>query len=503
MSGHKSQNRYSVVKRNGHGIRLLVVSLLVAFLLAACGDETALTLPTVQSPAQIVPVVPSPTLPPTTTPEPPTPDVTATPAPTITPRPTVSTTPAPLDAAAELKLIKAAYDAINKSYYTQPDTAELAQKALEQTAQVLGLSPPDQQTWQDDNANWQLFEQRFNVLLSKSKLQLPPGQLAHTVVNAMASAVGDLHTYFLDVHRADTALRMSRGDNSTVGFGLYFIQYQGGYYIQRLVTAGPGQVAGVKVGDKLVSVDGTAVTADTFSNLSRTQEGKSYRFVFERPGNSRPVTLKIESKRYKVPTAEWQLISQHIGFIVLNAFQLDVQAKLDEALADLKKQGVDSLIIDLRFNGGGYNFERVAGRFIKDGTQLGQFVSRSGTSALKTRSDGKLQDHLLPTVVLIDRNSASASEIFSLAVRDFKVGTLIGNKTAGAIGTVRFWPLGDGTMLGVTNAVYQTEQGEKLNGIGVTPDITVVRSTADILAGRDPQLEAAIKHLDSVLKAKP
>jgi carboxyl-terminal processing protease len=214
------------------------------------------------------------------------------------------------------------------------------------------------------------------------------------------------------------------------------------------------------------------------------------------------LNIDIQSRRYTVATAEWKLIDNHIGFITLNAFHLDVQDKLDQAIADLKQQGADSLIIDLRFNGGGYNFERVAGRFVNDGAVLGQFNNRGGTTTLKARSDGKQVTPPLPLVVLIDHNSASASEVFSLAIRDYDAGTIIGNKSAGAVGTVRFWPLGDGTYLGVTASIYQTVKGEKLNGIGVTPDITVVRSTADILAGRDPQLDAAVKHLDETLKAK-
>ncbi len=520
-----------VIKKTGRGISLLVLALLTALLLAACGESRTLTLPTAQPEGAVVPFktplgatatpepIATPTEAPTVTPAPPTttPEPTATPEPantpsattrpptTVTPRPTVSTTPAAVDPAAELKTIKAGYDAINKNFYTQPDTALVAQKGLQEAAVGLGVSPPAALQWEatDPAANWKLFEENFNILASKSNVQLPPGDLAHRVVSVMATATGDLHTYFLDRQRSDSFMRTSRGDNSTVGFGIAFIQYQGGYHVQRLVTGGPAQLAGVKVGDRLVQFDGAAVNATVFAKVNRSQEGKVYPFVLERPGTSQPVKLDIEYKRYKVPTAEWSVIENHIGFITLNAFQLDVQNRLDDAIEAVKKQGVDSLIIDLRFNGGGYNFERVAGRFIKDGEVLGKFTNRSGVTTLKARSDGKQVDPPLPLVVLIDRNSASASEVFSLAIRDYQAGTLIGSKSAGAIGTVRTWPLGDGTLLGVTASVYETTKGEKLNGVGVTPDIVVARTTADILAGRDPQLDAAIKHLGEKLKAQP
>ncbi len=515
-------------KKPGRGVAFLLFSLLLALLLAACGEDRTLTLPTAQPESAIVPfrtalpsVTPSPA--PTATPEPTataTPEPTTTPAPTATdtpaptntappratatPRPTVNLTPAPIKGADELKVIKAGYDAINDNYFTQPDTAAMAQKALEEAAAALGLPAPGPQTWEDAKGNWRLLEERLNAMLPKSKALLPSGDFAHRVVVAMANAVGDLHTYFLDVERSDSVNRMGRGDNSTVGFGVSYVQYQGSLYVQRLITDGPAEAAGVKVGDRLVQLDGTDVTTTNLSRVLRVaKEGNSYRFVLERPGQSQPVTLDIEYKRYKILTAEWKIIDNHIGFITLNAFHLDVQTKLDEAIDAVKKQGADSLIIDLRFNGGGYNFERVAGRFVKDGEVLGKFINRKSAGPLKARSDGKFVEPALPLVVLIDRGSASASEVFSLAVRDYNVGTLIGNNSAGAIGTVRYWPLGDGTLLGVTASVYETVKGEKLNGVGVTPDIVVQRSTPDILAGRDPQLDAAIKNLSEKLKAKP
>jgi carboxyl-terminal processing protease len=234
--------------------------------------------------------------------------------------------------------------------------------------------------------------------------------------------------------------------------------------------------------------------------LSDATEGQSYTFVFQPLGGGPPVTRTIEYKRYNVPTVEWQLLQSHIGFITINVFHLDVAPRLDAALAALKAQGADSLVLDLRYNGGGYNFDKVAGRFVADGTLLGKFVNRSGTFPVKARSEGKQVTPPLPLVVLIDRNTASASEIFSLAIRDFQAGTLVGGQSIGAIGTVAYWPLGDGTSLGVTAAVYQTAKGEKLNGVGIQPDIAVTRTTEDILNGRDPQLEAAVKQLEEKAK---
>lgn len=528
---------------------MLLVALLLAALLAACGTEvpnlqlsptttpdataspTAIVTSRPASPAvspataptptgALVPVVP-PTAAPTLTPSPATatpvaPTATALPgstaAPTATtgppatatvaPGPVTNGTPARIDPTAELKVIKAAYDAINQHLYTQPDTANLAQKGLIEAAVALQVNmPATAPAWNGDAAhNWQLFEQTFNNMVAVSTVELAPGDVAHRVANAFAQAVGDLHTYFLDQARTDTITRMSRGDNSTVGFGLYFVSYQNNYYVTRMVTGSPAQVAGVQVGDQLVQFDGAPVTATNFSKLSSATEGHTYDFVFKPFNGGSNVTRQIVFKRYTVPTVEWKMLDNHIAFIMINAFHLDVQTRLDAAIADAKSRGADSLIIDLRYNGGGYNFDHVAGRFVANGIVMGTFTNRGGTSTVRARSDGKQVSPSLPLVVLIDRGSASASEVFSLTIRDFGAGTLVGGKSIGAIGTVAYWPLGDGTSLGVTNSVYETVKGEQLNGVGITPDVVVARSTEDILNGRDPQLDAALKQLESKAK---
>lgn len=461
----------------------LVVIWFLSLWLSACVAQSPLEAFLPSTPTPI------PTITPTATPA-----ITSTPMVFPTRTPIARTPPAVrVNANAELKVIQAAYDAVIKYFYKEVDSAKLAQKALESAATFVKVTPPTDVKWVSDaSANWKLFQTAFQELVAD--YPLPNEDLAHEVVKAIASASGDLHTYYADRRRSDAIERMGRGDNSTVGFGAYFILYQDAYWLQRLTTGGPAQLAGMKIGDQLVEYDGKKVDASNFAQIAQAAENKAYNFNLKRAGL--PIGLTIVAKRYTILTAEWRLVNNHIGFITLNAFQQDVAARLDEAIADLRKKGADSLIIDLRFNGGGYDFEKVAGRFIKDGTLLGKFINRRGISDVKVEAKDKTPPLTLPLVVLIDRNSASASEIFSLAVQDAKVGTLIGGKSVGAIGTVRFWPLGDGTMLGVTNSIYETANGRKLNGVGVTPDMLIERSTPDILAGRDPQLAAAINFLE-------
>ena len=141
---------------------------------------------------------------------------------------------------------------------------------------------------------------------------------------------------------------------------------------------------------------------------------------------------------------------------------------------------------------------------------MGYNSSRSGREDMKVSNDlasggpdkGKIFSPLLPMAVLIDEGSASSSEMFALAARDFNLGPLIGAKTAGALGHTSAYPLGDGSAISVTVDEYETKNGEKANGVGVTPDQTVERTVDDLVAGRDPQLTAGVQYLENLLAKK-
>ena len=169
--------------------------------------------------------------------------------------------------------------------------------------------------------------------------------------------------------------------------------------------------------------------------------------------------------------------------------------KLDAALADLHKQNVDVLIVDMRDDPGGRAdaAESVIGRFVPDGTVLGTSKGRgSRTQNIVAHSDRQKAD-TLPLVVLADDFSGSAAEYFTLAAREFRNAPVVGVKTAGGLGTAITDRLSDGSGLTITISEYTTAKGAKLNGIGISPDVEVADiSNDDIANGRDPQLDAAI-----------
>lgn len=448
---------------------------------------------------------------PTLTPVPPTatsaPTITATPA--VTATPVVSGTFEALDQDAELKTIKSAYDAINKHLFKQPDTAAILTAALKELASLTGQTVPEATFGSDADGNWNVFSVQFGKVLSAdSGFKYPKNQLARRVVNVMADAVGDEHTYFMDPASYQSRQNLLSGNNSSVGFGIVVTTENGNAYIVRVVSGSPADKAGIKDGDQIVAYDGTPITDKTWSIIKNAAENEAHTFVLARSGSSN-ITVKVTKGAYTLPTVEYRLINGHIGYIGIRDFFLNVADETDKAMQALRQQGADSWILDVRENPGGINVEQETGRFVAGGEIMGYNTNRTSRDPMKVNNDlqnspnkGKPFSPLLPLVLLQDDVSASSSEMLALAVRDFKLGPLIGVKTAGALGHTAAYPLGDGSAISVTVDEYESKSGEKVNGVGVTPDMTVDRTIEDIVAGRDPQLAAGVDYLEKLVAKK-
>lgn len=277
----------------------------------------------------------------------------------------------------------------------------------------------------------------------------------------------------------------------------------------RVIPNSPADKAGLKAGDQIAQFDGVIVTPKVTSELRATIEGSTHNFTIKRLGQDQPLTLKITKGKYTLPTVEYRLINNHIGYIAIREFFTNVAVETDNAMNALRKQGANVWIIDVRDDPGGVDAEQVVGRFVKGDEVMGYDINRKDNQPDKVSNTvngtigGKPFDPLLPIVLLMNENSASSSEIFALAVRDFKLGTLMGTKTAGALGHTAAYGLGDDTAISVTVDEYVAVKQEKANGIGVSPDITVPMSIDDLANNRDPQLVAAVNEAEkNVAKAK-
>ena len=257
----------------------------------------------------------------------------------------------------------------------------------------------------------------------------------------------------------------------------------------------------MRYGDHVLSIDGQTLNGDTRTTLlGNPQDGQTYTISVQHAGDAGPTDLIVHMHRYVQASLVSRVLDGHIGYIQTFEFFDTIPQELDKALADLHAQHVDSLIIDFRGNRGGVNSDRVMGRFLKDGTELGVSKGRRVQARKYARSDGKPIE-TLPITVLVDDSSGSASEIAALAFEEDTSDDDHRHEDGGsgrqhaAVRTRRRQPLS------ITVAVYVSAKGASLNGIGVTPNVTVDRTNDDIVAARDPQLDAAIS--DANAKANP
>ncbi|HEX2915447.1 MAG TPA: S41 family peptidase [Chloroflexia bacterium] len=430
--------------------------------------------------------------------------------PQVTPTPTPAGAAEKIDRQNELKVVKAAYDAINQHLFRVPDTSALLTAALTEVGRTTGATAPMVQFDQNQESNWTAFSTAFNKMLdSVPDFKYPKNQLAHRVVNAMAEQVNDEHTYFLDPASFQSRENLLSGNNTTIGFGVVITTENGKAYIVRVVPNSPADKSGMKAGDQIIEYDGQPISDKNWSLIKNASENETHKFVLSRIGTANQLTVSVTKQEYTLPTVEYRLINNHIGYIAIRDFFLNVADETDKAMQALYKQGADSWIIDVRENPGGVNVEQVTGRFVQGGEIMGYNTSRTNREPQKVSNDlaggpdkGKPFSPLLPLVLLQDDVSASSSEMLALAVHDFNLGPLIGVKTAGALGHTAAYPLGDGSAISVTVDVYESRSGLKVNGIGVSPDIQVERSIEDLVSGNDPQLKAGVQYLEKLIAKK-
>lgn len=271
----------------------------------------------------------------------------------------------------------------------------------------------------------------------------------------------------------------------------------------RVFENSPSFEAGLLPGDILYSVDGTEVTGMDLDILVGTyikgEEGTDVHITVLRGEAGEKVELTMTRRQVEVPTVEHQMLEDNVGYIYVLQFDTITAQQFKDAIDDLEKQGMEKLVVDLRDNPGGV-LDAVVDMLdyvLPDGL-LVYTADRDGKGDKYYSDDGHQVDH--PMAVLVNGNSASASEVFTGAVKDFGWGKIVGTTTFGKGIVQNLIPLGDGTAIKLTTSHYFTPNGFDLHGKGLEPDVVVeldeaLKSKAVIPLEEDNQLQAAIEAL--------
>ncbi len=265
----------------------------------------------------------------------------------------------------------------------------------------------------------------------------------------------------------------------------------------------PAYRAGIKAGDKIVKIAGASTKnmgiTDAVAKM-RGPKGSPIVLGILREGWTEPKDFNIIRDIIKIKSVKAKMMDTSIGYIKLTQFQEATGDDLSAALANLKKSGMSSIILDLRNDPGGLldSAVEVAEQFLPPKQLVVYIKSRSGEKKEYVTDGDKPYYTDLPMVVLVNQGSASASEIVAGALKDWKRAVIIGVQTFGKGSVQSLIPLSDGSGLRLTTAKYYTPSGTSIQSIGITPDIIVKLTSKDVKENhtvvRERDLERHLKN---------
>ena len=276
--------------------------------------------------------------------------------------------------------------------------------------------------------------------------------------------------------------------------------------ISKVYEGTPAAEAGLLAGDKLVTVgdiDATSMEVSELVTHIRGKEGTKVHLKVYRESTNEYLEFDVERKNIEFPSVEGKMLDNGIAYIQISEFQTNTATQFEEILANLEKQDMKGLIVDVRSNPGGLlkSVVQILDDILPEGTVV-YTEDKYGKKDVYS-SDAKCINY--PMVVLVNENSASASEIFAGAIKDYKYGTLVGTKTFGKGIVQSIFPLEDGDALKITTAKYFTPNGNYIHGVGIEPDVKLEyeysgKTDEAYDMKYDNQLQKAIEIMNDKLK---
>jgi carboxyl-terminal processing protease len=347
----------------------------------------------------------------------------------------------------------------------------------------------------DDEAAFQVFWEVWAIIQRDYYGELPSMQeVAYAAIRGMIDAVDDPFTSFVTPQEA--AIRAEDDTGEYEGIGAYVdLDEDGKLIIVAPFEGSPAEEAGLQPEDRVVAVDGVSIIGLSLSEMIskvRGPAGSEVVLTVEREGEQ-PFEVTVTRDRFELEISEAEMLEDDIGYIRLREFGSLANDELTKDLEELLAQNPRGIILDLRYNPGGWLDQalKISDIFLDDGVILTQRW-KDGSEQVFEAEAGDIGE-AIPLVVLVDRGSASASEIVAGALQDRDRAILIGEKTfgKGAVQTVH--TLSDGSQLVVTSAMWFTPDNQPIHGEGLTPDIEVPYPE-ELEEGEDPQLERAVEY---------
>ena len=338
-----------------------------------------------------------------------------------------------------------------------------------------------------NNQNWNRWKKRYsNKIKTKED--------AYVAINTMLASLDDSYSKFMS--EEEFSAQNSAINSKLYGIGINIASISGKIYIVNVLEGAPADIAGIKSGDIILKVDDEDVNGQSIYHVAGLIRGTiNENLSLEILRGQDKQTINLKREEIKVKTIIAKKITDDIGYIrILSFIGIDTTKEFVIALNRLKDS--KGLILDLRGNSGGLfqNAIVISNLFMKQGTIVNVIAREGKKNTYSAKNDGCIYDN--PIVILIDGNSASASEILSSALHDNNRAVLVGTRTYGKGLVQKAFSMPNKSGMNLTIAKYLTPNGKDINKKGIEPDYNISFSHRDFLDNIDPQLSYAQRYLE-------
>ncbi|MFA4871864.1 MAG: S41 family peptidase [Patescibacteria group bacterium] len=336
---------------------------------------------------------------------------------------------------------------------------------------------------------WSLVKEKYY------KKDIPETQLFYGALSGIVASLGDPYSVFFTPK--DTKEFQDEIKGNFEGIGAEIGLKDNRLTIVAPLPDTPAAQAGLRANDFIVAIDGkdtTGMTLDRAVGLIRGKSGTEVTLNIFRPGFSQPKDFKIKRAVITVKSLTWEFTNDNIAVIKIRQFNDNTEPLLNDAIIDIsKKKEIKGIIVDLRNNPGGYldSAIDVAGEWVGDKLIVSEKM-RNGDS-IEHKGAGPIRLAGYKTVVLVNKGSASGSEILAGALKDWKLATIVGTKTFGKGSVQDLTNLKDGSSIKLTIAKWFTPKGTSIEDEGIKPDIEIDLTEEDYNQNKDPQMDKALE----------
>jgi len=354
----------------------------------------------------------------------------------------------------------------------------------------------------------------LNDYVDKDKVDLDA--LSSSAIKAMLESIHDPYAAYFDAAEFKTIEQMNV-EGTYGGIGAIVTIRNEQLTVIAPIAGTPAEKAGIKPGDKILTIDGNSTQGMSLEEaVLKVQGNPGTKVTLEvvHQGEETPITLVITREEINLPSVYPEIgnatstspttpaptvtpLPSGIAVITITYFSERTGDEITSALKDVLASGAKGIVLDLRDNPGGIldSAVAVASQFLKQGIVLYALDSSEKKETWNVKPGGLATD--LPLAVLVNGNSASASEVVAGALQDYGRAPLIGNQTFGKGSINHFRQLSDGSAIYISIGRWYTPNGRQIEGNGLTPDIVVNTTEQDIQQGKDPQLDRAIEYIES------